>query len=114
MKKQVYLPDKTIKNAMIVFVTNRKKQIILSCKNCSSGVTPKGTEYHSVGNILISFCYIFLFLVTQSIVDRYTLVELSHSIKSIIATLLAIVCSIPMIPICIFISFRFSEWIPAK
>ena len=113
MGKRYYIPDRSINNAWIVFCTNRKKRIILSCKSCSTGVTPKGTKYHTIGNILFFLCYMIILFVVQFVFDKYVLGELSRAVRIIITHLIAIVCSIPMIPICIYVSFPFSEWIPA-
>ena len=114
MGKRYYIPDRSIKNAWIVFCSNRKKRIILSSKSCSTGVTPKGTKYHTIGNILFFLCYMILLFVVQFVFDKYVLGELNRTVRIIITHLIAIVCSIPMIPICIYLSFPFSEWMPAE
>ena len=78
MGKQYYMPDRSIKNAWIVFSTNRNNRIILSCKRCCTGVTTKGTEYHTIGKALMLFCYILLLFVVQPFVDSSALIELTR------------------------------------
>ena len=114
MGKQYYMPDRSIKNAWIVFSTNRNNRIILSCKRCCTGVTTKGTEYLTIGKALMLFCYILLLFVVQPFVDSSALIELTRLVRIIISNLLAVICLIPMIPICIFFSFRFSKWLPVN
>ena len=45
MNKQLYVPDRTWKNIWTVLRANKSTVIVLACKDCPEGVTPKEKLY---------------------------------------------------------------------
>ena len=118
MVKQRYYPDGTGKNIFTVLRAKNNGTIVLSCKKCPTGVSPKW-KYYSFALLLLSnflgflFCTLFYDQVF-SFVDIATPAEWSNKTNMVITIILLILCWLLIGPIIVLLSFHFSKWIPAE
>ena len=114
MDKSIYKPDLTISNARKAMLTNtRKKELILTCRNCRQGVTPKGKRYLRVAAMSTGIALSLIFHLVLDWLSKYVsnysrLMQLTFSAIFTIGVLYYLVCP----PIYLF-SFRFTAWVPA-
>ena len=113
MSIQYYIPDRTLQNAWIIMRTKKTKTVILSCKKCPNGVSPTGTEYHTVANVLWPILSFIFVTISHFCVDAIAQEEWSMVSRIILTILLTIACFVPTVPFVIFLSLHCTKWIPA-
>lgn len=111
MDKHSYNPDLTWKNVRTVLRSNRKSRIVLSCKECPEGISPKKKYYF--GGICF-LCYTLGFLLVNALRVWIIPIEWSIAIKILVSFLALFICSLPLSSILIFLSFSLSEWEPSE
>ena len=110
MNNNFYSPDRTWKNVWIVLRSKKGTNVVLSCKTCPQGVSPKGKNYNYVMTYL---CYFFGLWLPVLLYYFIIPTEWSKSNK-IIMVLFITTFWMPISSILVFISFRFSKWIPTN
>ena len=100
MVKQRYYPDRTVKNLLTVLRAKNNDTIVLSCKKCPTGVSPKWKYYIfallSLSNFLgFLFCEIF-FEHAFSFVNMATPAEWSDNTNTVITIILLILRCLPV------------------
>ena len=109
MKNRVYMPDRTWKNVWIVLRSKRDSKLVLSCKACPQGVSPKGKNYnygmtflcYSLGFWFPALLYFFIIPKEWSKANRFLMVLFTTAFW------------MPLSSILVFISFHFAKWVPA-
>ena len=110
LKNHVYTPDRTWKNVWIVLRSKKESKVVLSCKACPQGVSPKGKNYN-YGMTFLCYCLGFWLpvLLYYFIIPK----EWSKANKTFMI-LFTTVLWIPISTILVFISFHLSKWVPAS
>lgn len=118
MNVQKYTPDRTWKNVWTILRSTNKSAIVLSCKECPQGVSPKSGHYSkTMGFLLYSLGYftVLFFLNLFSVFEDSTASEgMIKTIRIILCALTSILCWVTVVPIIVFVSFRVSKWVPAQ
>ena len=119
MSKQQYTPDRTWKNFLTMFRSKNNCPVVLSCKACPNGVSPKFQRY---SYIFVTLCnalaIIFFFLFRNyiySFVETVTPLGWSNQSRALIVLLLAVLLFYIFLPILVLsLSFHFMKWVPAN
>ena len=111
MDKQYYTPDRTWKNVWTVLRSKRSSPLVLACKKCTEGVSPKEKKYLSV---IVFLCYSIGFLL-PIILRIFVFPERwSKTIKTLVSILVLLSSWLPFASIPVLISFHFPKlWVPA-
>ena len=113
MKKHLYSPDKTLKNAMRIMF-QRYGTVVLSCKDCPQGVSPTGKGYVFAACTLIWNLSLISYAFSIKIINYIAPVTWSTSTKRLY-TLFSVLgfCAV-LVPVSTFLSMGFTKWVPAQ
>lgn len=111
MKKN-YIPDRTWKNAWQIIRSKKNPAIVLSCKNCPQGVSPKGKGYYYAGLFLAGTINVGLISFFEIFLDYPK--EWCSFFKNFCACLLTLACDVVVAPVCVLLTLRFSRWVPTQ
>ena len=119
MDNQNYSPDRKWTNIWTILRSNRNSKIVLSCKDCPGGVSPKSSKSMFAWTLLLVFLCPFVYFSAlhsfiYSFVESMTSNSLSNIIKEIITILIAIPVLFAIVLIIILLAFRLSKWVPAN
>ena len=107
MDKQNYTPDRTWKNVWAVLRPKRNKTLILTCKECPEGVSPKEKKYISIISFL---CYTLGFILTIVLQAFVFPEEWCKTVKALLSILALMISCLPLAAIPVLLSFNISRW----
>ena len=116
MNKQKYTPDRTLKNIGIIFRSKGNSPIILSCKQCPIGVSPKSKHYHLQLFLFLAFLGLILHVVLYhpiiSILNNIVSGRCKEMTIKMISFLFQYLCMLLLVPLTVIFSFYISKWVP--
>ena len=112
MMQKIYNPDRTLKNAMLIMSSIKSSGVVLSCKNCAQGVSPKDRGYLIAAVVLCSIIltgsYGLSIILFNSIVSSAWSVHL----KRLCVLLSTIALCSALFPVGVLLTLSFSKWVP--
>ena len=116
MEKGRFIPDRTLQNAWRVIRSNKKTVIVLSCKKCPQGVSPKGNKYRTAAwalSVVLSIALISLLLLEFSGYIQRLYMDHGTIIKILFAFVISMLYCSVVLPISVLITLPVSKWTPA-
>lgn len=107
MNKYYYNPDRTWKNVWKVLRTQRSNPLVLTCKACSDGVSPRGKYYHS---IIVSLSFSLGFLLPFLLQIIVFPEGWSKTTKALLSILALMISCLPLASIPVLLSFHIPKW----
>ena len=111
---QSYYPDRTFNNVWRILFTKKSKQLVLTSKACTRGVTPLGDGFRIaaflLSKIVVGCILCLLFLYADAIAPKaWTPVTVKAC-----GCVIIVITYIITVPISYIVTLRVSKWIPVE